>query len=565
MVFKRYFFSVIVALFIFSDVVLAQIPDDQDTVLVPYDYVNNNGDITGSLNQFIEDDINDGGVPEGRVYKLQKGQYYLLSGTINVNGFTLRLYGEPADENTHPPVIGSGVRDNGTIVKSYFVMKSHNNIEFKNIYFLGAAINDALATTCVKFNTDSTKLIADNCVFDSFKFSVALFKQVSYNSAFVTNCYFRNLNHDAGARYNGRVLNFTKTTNIDTVILVNNTYVNSNSFLLNLNTYALANYVKIDHNTVVNTVKFVLNSVWETNIQFTNNLFYNAHSYGESDWDLHDQSDPDNIVFGIFNIDTLGEGAGITEAERNVLVTNNSWFYDSYITNYWDSRDTVQGEPFMNSRAQGMFDDNETWPGLVEENNVNYGPTFTKFPTYSDGHVVTEDMVTFMYDLRDGTSNGENNWGFYPDDVVFHVYWPLSTIEDFSYATNEPIYTGGTGGFPIGDLNWFPDKKAEWEDWVNYIEEDEVNGTPSKFELSQNYPNPFNPTTVINFRIPKKEMVTLKIYNVLGQEVATLVNEVKDAGSYHISFNASNLPSGIYLYTLKAGKFSSTKKMMLLK
>ncbi|NWG29640.1 MAG: T9SS type A sorting domain-containing protein [Ignavibacteriaceae bacterium] len=88
---------------------------------------------------------------------------------------------------------------------------------------------------------------------------------------------------------------------------------------------------------------------------------------------------------------------------------------------------------------------------------------------------------------------------------------------------------------------------------------------PTKFSLSQNYPNPFNPTTNIEFRIADFGFVSLKVYDVLGNEIATLVNEKKPAGEYEVEFDASNLPSGIYFYQLKAGSFTETKKMILLK
>ncbi len=81
----------------------------------------------------------------------------------------------------------------------------------------------------------------------------------------------------------------------------------------------------------------------------------------------------------------------------------------------------------------------------------------------------------------------------------------------------------------------------------------------------QNYPNPFNPTTIIAYQLPKKSHVLLKIYNTLGEEVATLVNGEKEAGYYNVNFNASNLPGGLYLYKLKAGSFTKVGKMMLLK
>lgn len=92
-----------------------------------------------------------------------------------------------------------------------------------------------------------------------------------------------------------------------------------------------------------------------------------------------------------------------------------------------------------------------------------------------------------------------------------------------------------------------------------------TSGIPSQYELTQNYPNPFNPSTTINFTIPNSELVSLKVYNILGSEVATLVNETLSAGSYRFNFDASDLASGIYLYELKAGTFKEIKKMNLLK
>ncbi len=90
-------------------------------------------------------------------------------------------------------------------------------------------------------------------------------------------------------------------------------------------------------------------------------------------------------------------------------------------------------------------------------------------------------------------------------------------------------------------------------------------GTPSAYYISQNYPNPFNPSTTIRYQIPQDGIVTLKIYDILGAEVATLVNEEKVAGKYEVNFNASSLASGVYLYKIQAGDFISSKKMILLK
>ena len=86
-----------------------------------------------------------------------------------------------------------------------------------------------------------------------------------------------------------------------------------------------------------------------------------------------------------------------------------------------------------------------------------------------------------------------------------------------------------------------------------------------EFNLSQNYPNPFNPTTNIKYSIANRKFVELKIYNVLGQEIQTLVNEEKPSGNYQIEFNAANLPSGVYFYRIQAGSFNQVRKMLLIK
>ncbi|MBK7230438.1 MAG: T9SS type A sorting domain-containing protein [Ignavibacteriales bacterium] len=99
-----------------------------------------------------------------------------------------------------------------------------------------------------------------------------------------------------------------------------------------------------------------------------------------------------------------------------------------------------------------------------------------------------------------------------------------------------------------------------------YSQEVEVEiSTPLTFSLEQNYPNPFNPTTTIGYSIPSNNFVTIKLYDVLGNEVITLVNEQKQAGKYEMLYNASNLASGVYYYQINAGDFTQTRKLMLMK
>jgi hypothetical protein len=172
------------------------------------------------------------------------------------------------------------------------------------------------------------------------------------------------------------------------------------------------------------------------------------------------------------------------------------------------------------------------------------------------------------------------NWFWCPDNVFNYgnpVVWPRL---DASYK-NSTMLTGSIEGLPLGDLNWFPAQKDIWQKNQAAITshilsentsvinisavKQENNQTPTNFSLSQNYPNPFNPSTEIQYSIPQSGIVTLKVYNLLGQVVATLVNQEQKSGNYVVNFNADKLASGVYMYRIQSGDFSLTKKMVFLK
>ena len=93
----------------------------------------------------------------------------------------------------------------------------------------------------------------------------------------------------------------------------------------------------------------------------------------------------------------------------------------------------------------------------------------------------------------------------------------------------------------------------------------QIQNLPSEYSLSANYPNPFNPSTIINYAVKEAGLVSIKVYDILGAEVAILVNETKDAGAYAVEFNAAKLPSGVYIYTMQVNGFTSSKKMLMMK
>ena len=156
--------------------------------------------------------------------------------------------------------------------------------------------------------------------------------------------------------------------------------------------------------------------------------------------------------------------------------------------------------------------------------------------------------------------------------------WPIPI--DLSYS--DASLTKAAWGFPVGDLGWFPTQYASWQAQeskelaaiqtavntgkaVVTAVQAKQEQLPTEFALQQNYPNPFNPSTDISYTVPKAGNVTLNVYNMLGQHVATLVNGFKSANTYNVHFDASGLSSGVYLYELRSGSSVITKKMVLMK
>ena len=139
------------------------------------------------------------------------------------------------------------------------------------------------------------------------------------------------------------------------------------------------------------------------------------------------------------------------------------------------------------------------------------------------------------------------------------INWANETPKEVSIGLESISMINETDGFVVGEGFYKTSNGG-----VTDIDEKKVS-LVDKFHLSQNYPNPFNPTTTIQYSIPKESFVTIKVYDDLGREIATLLNERKAIGNYSVDFNSSNLSSGIYFYRLISGTYSATKKMILMK
>ncbi len=165
---------------------------------------------------------------------------------------------------------------------------------------------------------------------------------------------------------------------------------------------------------------------------------------------------------------------------------------------------------------------------------------------YYNGNLIKTDTSLIKY-----TSLNEYN----TDDIYIGSLWNGYSAYRFKGGLDEiRIYNRALSASEVNDIYNF----------VTSVENN-VNKLPEEFALSQNYPNPFNPSTKIKYSVTLSSNVVIKVYDVLGDEVATLVNEEKPAGEYKVEFDGIKLSSGIYFYQLKAGSYIETKKMVLMK
>jgi hypothetical protein len=261
-------------------------------------------------------------------------------------------------------------------------------------------------------------------------------------------------------------------------------------------------------------------------------------------------------------------------SDHNGSDRNNDGWDSPKIWNDMMSNNSVQTNPFGISIDLLTFNDASTNvlpastndpvikgpAGTVTNIKISAGTTFTLNPTINNS---VKGVI-----WKTGASQGNSSVlcgyvKFGSGRVVF--VGDSSPADDGTGQSGNSLYPGWTGE-ANGDHRRLHLNGSLWLAKVTGITSaNEQESQISEFELNQNYPNPFNPSTTIEYSLPSSSNVSLKVFDILGNEVADLVNGLQNSGKHSIEFNASNLPSGLYIYRVQAGDFLSNKKMVLLK
>lgn len=597
--------TLLMVLVFYSTMLFAQTVSKGDTLIVGP--LNSIGQAQGALNEAIKGDTTSLGARAHKVYKLQSNEQYILTETIQAD-FPLIIVADSPDATHRPPIVRCGLKEDGSSVNRWWVL--FNGATFKNIWMTGINLDGTgpIDWISMEVNGEHHRYIYDGCIIEFPYTWWATFADWGLNNTYImTNCICQYVGNPAGATWNGAV--FTGGT-MDTVIQRNNTFFDFGCFAFN----GTAFYLEIDHNTYVNCMLHPIMSHSKIIGKYTNNLFVNCHAFSDDQDEIRRHHDCE--VKGLMNyaetqwiarnLDSLYKPGGafgktydpngdghLTEGELAWDLKNNDWYYTKPITDYWAQFPQVSPNPWMNHYNQAMFDSSkltknswvwnlkqfvwadsngvivpnpsdfsklhvvdstvvpvthEVFKFYVEQNTMHLDPGIKDMN--SCDQLLAENCTNIRVSQYTGTTTPSVKFHGVADYLAFT--WPLDY--DLSY-TNTTLKTAGTDGKQVGSLQW----------WTGATGVEKTTAVPTSFALEQNFPNPFNPTTEINYSVPSKGFVTLKVYDILGQVVATLYSGQLQAGHYTATFDGSKLASGAYIYRLEAEGSSIARKLVLMK
>ncbi|SMO53852.1 T9SS type A sorting domain-containing protein [Gracilimonas mengyeensis] len=540
--------------------------------------------------QIAADTTADGSRTE-TTYLAEAGQYYYFDGTLETN-FDLQILGPDGDtwifDQEDPPVFFQFPAADGS-ARDMINLNEGGSVELRNAIFTGLLPNDVNISSIVR-NFAGYKMIFDNNVFTDIRDHTTR-STGALEEFTVTNNLFINMDRRGGSPFGG--MPFRIDAEVLELTFENNTLFNGARTFGNGGDFFTSEMTEI-HNTLVNQQVNGHELHWFSAKQ-ANNIYYN--------WSWRGRDLRTNGYEAPFT--TFETHAGVKNNLDSVAIYQgfNAFYLDPAISNYWeDTINPMRADDSAHVRQSYLWnvDVDST---ISADDNFTIGKNYWQLDPNFDVNPTKIDSMN-GWNLANWTdATNYSDWRITPPitwnaDGTPNKNWPIEM--DLSYSNENLV---GTDGLPLGDLNWFPDAKADYmanrDTYLAALEDSMTTATfvyepgdslsafitmdnlptsiesnnsniPNKFYLSENYPNPFNPATTIKFGLPSQSKVTLSVFNVLGQKVFEFTEGSLSAGTHSVRFDASQLSSGMYIYRIQATDASGTnhissKKMMLIK
>jgi hypothetical protein len=431
----------------------------QDTLTVQWETTPGSGQplINALVDAIKKDTVAGGGrANAGRVYKLKAGGFYWITERIENKDYHLRIVGEMpgATALLNPAVIQMYPRADGTVDGR--ILTGGSSVTLKNLWLTGRDYNGVQTYyQPIQIDASNSRFVFDNCVLEHTNFALIAFTAKN-NEIFYTNCKFRNLiGQPSTQQWEGRGMSIWADQ--DTVVVENCTFFNVEMTAFQLEGGA-ANYIRFNHNTIVNLGRSINTGSWFREAYFANCLIINGWWHGEGwrDYDLtaNPSRDPRAISSGLFSISALPSKYGPEQGRRIVFANMAAWRDPKFATFYGD---TIRKQYYINRVTKEDFIDK--YSDHMKIKDTLWLASEPGLPSYASVAALIDSMIQHIRDLRVNKTPA-TRYFYMPTQYPTDVAWPLP--ENFAY-TDATLKTKGTDGLPLGDLNWFPTQKAQWE------------------------------------------------------------------------------------------------------
>ncbi|MCK5136790.1 MAG: T9SS type A sorting domain-containing protein [Bacteroidales bacterium] len=466
------------------------------------------------------------------IFELTRGHKY-PQGKI-IKNYDYHLHIRAAEGDGLQPELIPGKRTNGAYKRDY--INSFNDLTLQNITFNGYTPDGQYNNRMVEAKGPGQRYVIEGCIFDGDRGAGIVIRADSMK-VYVKDVIVGNCGHRKTTGGNGRIVDMRpEALWVDTLIIQNSTVNNASDRIIR-NMGSEVGYLEIDHLTALNTVG------WHGGVQLgyvhtakvTNSLFANTISCGHTESRTKEQTQPEKH-FAVISLDTVFDG-------QVLEIRNNNIYWDQEIIDVWAKYDTVEAPWPITPTIETALGDAASEAYFTEP--LAMTTTCGPISAYVDALYANPEAGEFPENWCVG---GEG--GYFLDEA------------DLSYPTESVSYTSADGGYPVGNLNYFPELKAQWETGVGVGIETLFNKTNSNL---RNYPNPFNNTTIIAFELENSSNISLEVYDITGRMVRSLVSEFRTAGSHEVNFDAAGIPGGMYFYKLDNGYRVQVNNMIISK